>query len=373
MKHLLIDQQKCIGLQYYPDKVIHALVRELPSIKWSNEFNMDFMMNTQSNLNEIFNKFRGVAWINCNHFYKDKQSGRTHEIINVDWYRKRNLSPSYRACPEEYFQKLELKRYSINTAKSYINSFEQFINYYKEKNLLHLNENDIRFYLQKLINDGKSDSTVNQVVNAIKFYYEIVLGMPNRFYSIERPRKKQHLPKVISKGQVKLLIENTANIKHKCIVSILYSSGLRRAELLNLKIVDIDSNRMVININSGKGSKDRITILSPALLQDLRKYYKEWRPKEYLFEGARGGQYSASSVIQIIKKAAKKTGIMKTVTPHMLRHSFATHLLESGTDLRYIQKLLGHSSTKTTEIYTQVTLNCIRKIQSPLDDLFESK
>jgi site-specific recombinase XerD len=191
--------------------------------------------------------------------------------------------------------------------------------------------------------------------------------MPNRFYNIERPREKKPLPKVISLQEVNALINNTNNIKHRCIVSLLYGAGLRRAELLNLKLTDIDSKRMVIEVRNGKGGKDRLTILSETVLSDLRRYYKEWKPKTYLFEGSKGKKYSPASVLNIVKKAARKAGIKKTVTPHMLRHSFATHLLENGTDLRYIQVLLGHNSTRTTEIYTQVAVNNIKIIKSPLE------
>ena len=152
-------------------------------------------------------------------------------------------------------------------------------------------------------------------------------------------------------------------------MSLLYSAGLRRAELINLKINDIDSKRMVINIRAGKGNKDRISILSLAVLHDLRTYFKEWKPTHWLFEGAGGGQYSSTSIRQIIKRAAAKAGIRQNITPHMFRHSFATHLLENGTDLRYIQTLLGHSSTKTTEVYTQVAINNIKDIESPFDSL----
>jgi len=191
------------------------------------------------------------------------------------------------------------------------------------------------------------------MINSIKFYYEVVKGMPNRFYSIERPRKKEALPKVISLEEVKGIILNTNNIKHKCIVSLLYSAGLRRSELLNLKLQDIDSKRMSILVKNSKGGKDRVTLLNENVLKDLRKYYKEWKPQKYLFEGKEGTQYSATSVVKIIKNSAKKAGINKSVSPHILRHSFATHLLENGTDLRYIQELLGHSSSKTTEIYNE--------------------
>jgi len=152
---------------------------------------------------------------------------------------------------------------------------------------------------------------------------------------------------------------------------LIYSAGLRRSELLNLKVSDIDSERMVLHIRRAKGMKDRISLLSDNLLQLLRKYYQDYKPKIYLFEGKNGGKYSPTSVANILKKAALKAGIKKNVTSHMLRHSFATHLLEQGTDLRYIQELLGHNSSKTTEIYTHVSKRAITKIKNPVDDFFE--
>jgi integrase/recombinase XerD len=191
--------------------------------------------------------------------------------------------------------------------------------------------------------------------------------MPNRFYEVERPIKKETLPKVISKESVLAMIDTSHNIKHKCIISLLYSAGLRRSELIDLKIEDIDSQRMTIMVKQGKGKKDRLTLLSQRLLLDLRQYFLEYRPKTYLFESPNGGQYSGTSVGKIIDYAAKSAKIKQKVTPHMLRHSFATHLLETGTDLRYIQALLGHSSSTTTEIYTHVATNNLSKIKNPLD------
>ena len=163
------------------------------------------------------------------------------------------------------------------------------------------------------------------------------------------------------------MIKATKNLKHNCILTLLYSSGLRRSELLNLKIVDIDSKRMIIWIRNAKGAKDRYTLLSPTVLESLRTYYKAWKPKKYLFEGNESCKYSASSLRQIVLTAGKKAKINKTVTPHMLRHSFAKHLLENGTNLRYIQSLLGHKSSQTTEIYTQVSTNHIKQIQNPIE------
>ena len=191
--------------------------------------------------------------------------------------------------------------------------------------------------------------------------------MPNRFYEIERPRKESKLPKVISKEEILSIIENTNNIKHRCIVQLLYGSGLRRSELLNLKLDDIDSKRMLVRVVGSKGNKDRLTLLSKTALNDLRKYYTKYEPHIYLFEGKKGIKYSGASVLKIVKTAAEKARIRTTVTPHVLRHSFATHLLESGTDLRQIQVLLGHGSTKTTEIYTHVATNTFESIKNPLD------
>tara|TARA_B110000285_G_C15024859_1_gene563580 strand:+ start:96 stop:1241 length:1146 start_codon:yes stop_codon:yes gene_type:complete len=369
LKHLLIDGKKQIGLKFYPDKVIQALIKELPSAAWSNKFGMVYTANTSENFNLIFSLFKGVAWINLSSFSTKRNLTNKNQLITVDSYRNRKLALGFKPCPEAFLQKLELKRYSMNTARTYIAMFERFINAHNESDLLSINEEQIRLYLQGMVQEKRSDSYINQMINSIKFFYEVVMEMPNRFYSIERPRKKESLPKVISTEEVQSIIKNTNNIKHKCIVSLLYSAGLRRGELLNLKIEDIDSKRMVINVKNGKGGKDRITILSPSVLEELRFYYKVWKPKIYLFEGEKGAKYSGTSVLRIIQKAAIKAGLKKRISPHVLRHSFATHLLESGTDLRYIQVLLGHSSTKTTEIYTQVATNNIRSIISPIDSL----
>ena len=366
LKHLLIEQKKCIGLQFTTNKVIQALVDKLPNIAWSNEFEMFYIQNNKSNLELIFKTFHGVAWVNGNYFFTEKVINEQNPILNLERYRNRKPKNGFKPCPEEYLLKLELKRYSDNTVKNYVHCFEAFINHYYDVDPLNLNEIDVRKYLQKIIQEGKSNSYINMAVNSIKFFYEIVHGMPNRFYSIERPRKEKHLPDVLSKDEIVRIINNTNNIKHKCIVGLLYSSGLRRSELLNLNVTDIDSKRMVVNIKNAKGNKDRISVLSPSILKDLKIYYKEYRPKKYLFEGQKGNKYSVTSVLNIISSATIKAGIHKKVTPHMLRHSFATHLLENGTDLRHIQLLMGHSSTKTTEIYTHVANKSFMEIKDLL-------
>lgn len=366
MKHLLIDGKKQIGLQFKSDKVVQALVEKLPQVGWNEEFGMYHIENNKTNLGILFNTFRGEAWINGNYFFDSKDGLNPEKPKNVSWYRNRSLEKDYKRCPTEYLDKLELRKYAENTVKTYVHHFETFINHYSNITPKNINENEVRQYLQKLSREGRSHSYLNQSVNSIKFYFEVVMGMPNRFYAIERPRKQKQLPKVLSKKEILALIENTNNLKHRCIVSLLYSAGLRRSELLNLKLEDIDSERMLISVKAAKGNKDRMTVLSPTLLKELRAYYKEYRPKSFLFEGPRNKAYTASSVLKIISNAAWRAGIPKKVTPHMLRHSFATHLLEDGTDIRHIQLLLGHNSTKTTEIYTHVAESSFNSIKDLL-------
>ena len=256
LKHIYYKETRWIGLKFYPDKVLQALVKTLPSPKWHQESGCVIIKNTKGNLSRVFNMFKGVAWVNCKHFFTNKPVNTHNPILSVDCLRKRKLPQGYRICPEDYFQKLELRKYSLNTAKAYVACFEGFINHYKDtKDLMALTEIEIKAYLQTLVQSGKSDSYINQAINAVKFYYETVQGMPNRFYHIERPIKAEKLPEVLSKQEVRAMIGNTANIKHRCIISLLYSAGLRRGELLALKPKDIDSQRMAIHVEGGKGNK----------------------------------------------------------------------------------------------------------------------
>ncbi|TBN00910.1 recombinase [Hyunsoonleella flava] len=367
LKHLLINQKKYIGLQFQSDKILNSLIKELQDVSWNAEFGMYCTPNNKVNLSAIFNLFRGVAWVNTNYFFDKSNSKALNEVFDVQWFRNRKKPDNYRCCPDSYLDKLELKQYANNTVKTYISCFERFINYYAHKDIDLLDELDVRNYLKHLGHNKWSNSYINQSINSIKFYYEVVLGLPNRFYQIERPRKQKKLPVVLSKSEVRQLIDATGNIKHKCILSLLYSAGLRRNELINLKIEDIDSSRMLIKVNDAKGNKDRYTLLAKSVLTDLRRYYLMFKPNKYLFEGQKKEKYSATSISNILSAAAIKVKLKKHVTPHTLRHSFATHLLEDGTDLRYIQLLLGHNSTKTTEIYTHVAKSSFKSIKNPLD------
>ena len=370
LKHLMVNGEKMIGLKFYPDKAIQTLVKTLPDVKWSKKHEMAFISNNTTNLNIIYDTFKGIAWVDGKYFYRNRPVNhpvKESKQFTINSFREREIAEGFRPCPEEYLQKLELKKYAISTAKTYVGMFEAFINYYKDMPLADIGEKQIRDYLSIQVEMGRSDSMLNQIINSIKFYYEIVLDMPNRYYEIERPRKKEKLPEVLSKEEVIRMIDGTKNLKHKCILSLLYSAGLRRGELLNLKLADIDSNRMLIRVENSKGGKDRYTLLGKNMLEELRAYFKSYKPKTYLFEGPNGGPYSAKSILNIVKRAGAREKIRKNVVPHMLRHSFATHLLEDGVNLRQIQLLLGHNSSKTTEIYTHVANTSMNLIKNPLD------
>lgn len=368
LKHLVIDGKRMIGIQFLPNKVIQMAIKQLNGPKWSEKYSMVYLPNSKENLNDIFKKFKGVAWVDCSKFFTNRPVSQNNEPLSVDKFRRRVPIKNWKYVPEEFLKKLEIRRYSIATARSYISHFEKFINHYKDTDdLMQLGECEINDYLSYLYQNRHSDAYVKMSVNAIKFYFEIVKEMPNRFYSLRSASNKESLPKVISKEGIRRMINETTNIKHKCIIELFYSAGLRRQELIDLKIECIDSDRMQILVRQGKGKKDRVTLLSKTLLSDLRKYYQIYKPKVYLFEGRGGGKYSATSIRQIIDKAAKRAKIGKKVTPHILRHSFATHILENGTDTRYIQKLMGHASSKTTEIYTHVANNSLKNIKNPLD------
>jgi integrase/recombinase XerD len=370
LRHLMIDGNKCIGMQFYASKIIHALIKTLDSPKWSEQYSMVYIANTRDNVCSIFKTFKGSAWINCRYFYRNKPVFANAQEVDLNFLRqKAEIANHDEACPAEYIQLLESKRYSIHTARTYTGLFSDFMRHFKGKPLKEINENDIKHYMLGIVRSGKSLSHQNQVINAIKFYYEQVLDMPQRIYEIERPRKEQRLPTVLSEEEILRIISSTTNLKHKAILVTIYSCGLRLSELLNLKIADIQSDRRLLLIKDGKGNKDRNTILSDTTLALLRKYYLVYRPKEYLFEGQDGGRYSSKSVQNIVKHALKTAKIAKRASTHTLRHSFASHLLENGTDLRYIQSLLGHTSPKTTEIYTHVSTKGLQDVVSPIEKL----
>jgi len=265
---------------------------------------------------------------------------------------------------------MELRGYSPKTIKNYIYHVSGFVGFYKKSPSL-LGETEIRQYLHHCITEKRlSEGTVNMGYSALKFFYIKVLNKPWNVEKLVRIKERRRLPVVLSPEEVKSIFDATENIKHKAILMTIYSAGLRVSEACNLKITDIDSKNMQIFIREGKGKKDRYTLLSKSNLEILREYWKEYRPKEFLFSGRyRTDAITSRSVQRIFEKARRKVGISKHASVHTLRHSFATHLLDAGTDICYIQRLLGHTRITTTTIYLHLRRMDLLSIKSPLDTL----
>ncbi len=270
----------------------------------------------------------------------------------------------------QYKNQLTIKRYAASTIRTYLSQIQLFLAYFDGNDAKNIKEDDIEAYIQKLLKEDEiSFSTQKAVLGTIRLFYKLVFDKNIKIDYLYPDRQEYKLPTVLSQNEIKKLLSKINNIKHKAILSLIYSGGLRVSELLSLKLKDIDSDRMRIYIRGSKNNRDREVMLSEKILKLLRKYFIAYKPKEYPFEGQKAGAYSARSVQEILKKAMKKSGIKKHATVHTLRHSFATHLIENGTDIRIVQELLGHKNIKTTQIYTHISDQTKRKIKSPFDEL----
>jgi integrase/recombinase XerD len=268
---------------------------------------------------------------------------------------------------------MRLRNYSHKTTKAYRSCIRRFIRHIHPKHPREATDSDIRGFLLHLIEiEHYSASSINQIINALRYLYVELYKRPMVLGEIPRPKKERKLPVVLSQEEVRHIFSVLSNLKHRVMLMLVYSSGLRVGELVKLRLEDIDGNRRMIHIRGGKGKKDRYTILSDIVLESLRLYWRAWKPREWLFEGKLAGKrYSIRSAESVFEKAAQKAGIAKDVSIHSLRHAFATHMLEQGTDLRFIQELLGHESIKTTEIYTHVSTKTVAALTSPIDRLFK--
>lgn len=262
-------------------------------------------------------------------------------------------------------QEMKLRNFSQKTIESYTYNIRDCLQK-SNKQARMVNGNDVRLYLERLADSGKSSSTLNIAYSALQLYFQNILH--RRFFTgIPRSRKVSHLPVVLSKEEVNKMINWPKNLKHICIISLLYGSGLRVSELTHVKMRDLDLDRMFLRVFQGKGKKDRMTILPKSMKAILFNQHRLKAPNDYLFTNGRGGRLTEASIQKIVKTASLALKIAKNVSPHTLRHSFATHLLENGTDIRYIQELLGHAKLQTTQIYTHVANNNLKNIVSPLD------
>lgn len=263
-----------------------------------------------------------------------------------------------------FAKEMKRRNYCDNTIKNYSSNIASFFKYFdKKEHPLHVNESDIKEYLSTF----KCTNTQRSNHGAIKMYYDICLNQKDKFKYIPYARKEQKLPIVLSVEEIQQMFNVCENTKHKVILSLLYSCGLRVSELINLKWINIDRSRMIINIIKAKGNKDRQVMLADSLIPLLEKYYYEYKPITYVLNGQTKEQYTARSVGEVVKQLAAKAGIdNKRVYTHLMRHCSFTHMVEAGTDINLVQKLAGHSNVKTTMIYTHISHNLISKIVSPI-------
>ncbi len=270
---------------------------------------------------------------------------------------------------QRYIDDLRLKNFSPKTIKVYVHAVAKFARHCG-RSPDQLSREDVRDYLLHLIERGRARSTCVVVRNALRHLYTDTLGRPDWMDKLPRPKREHRLPVVLSQDEVQRLFSSVRNLKQKALFMVAYDAGLRLSEIINLRIEDIDSQRMVIRVRQGKGKKDRYARLTPGLLDLLRKYWRAYRPEGLLFPGATPNKvYDPATPGHLLKKVCRKAGITKRVSMHTLRHSFATHLLEADTNLRVIQQLLGHERIQTTSLYTHISMKELRGAPSPINML----
>lgn len=369
-------EMACIGIQFEQDTRIRNFVRSLEGILYSKTKSCYYLKFEEQRFKSLVNDIKE------NNYYPD-YSGFTQQYTD---YLKQGMIKEAEAASEvknevrndSIYDKfidsfkiyLEQRRYSSNTINTYCQIIQKFLSW-TGKPIEEISQDDlIRFNHKKIIGEKLSGSYQNQLINAVKLFFERMEHRSMEIESIQRPFRERKLPNVLSKEEVKQLLSSLRNQKHRMMLVTIYACGLRCGELLNLRLTDVDSKRNFLIIRQAKGKKDRYVPITVKLIEELREYFKMYKPKTWLFEGQRIGEpYSARSLQLVLKEALLQARIKKPVTLHWLRHSFATHLLESGTDIRYIQSLLGHNSPKTTMIYTHVSEQSLSKIKMPYDDL----
>ena len=365
-------QQEVVLVRFEYNQVIIKRIRELFKTRWSRSHGCWLIAVDDFDLGLFFERLHDLAYIDYSALKKLKQM---QETIGEKEYNARiiksNVSAQTKADINSFKTWLNQKRYGDNTIKTYLHHLEIFFGYYSGKKPVEINTYHITTFNNDFILKNRLSLTFqNQTISALKKFYSVIYDRDLEAEKIERPRRAHILPKVMSKEELLKFFNNIKNMKHKMAFETIYAFGLRRGELLNMKLQHIDTKRGMITIINAKGKKDRSIPISKRWLEKVRLYYTTYKPEVYLIEGKNAGQsIAAASLQQVFEKTLKKSNITKPYTIHCLRHSFATHLLENGTDLRYIQELLGHKSSRTTEIYTHVSNESLKNIKNPFDDL----
>jgi len=369
MKELTLSQlchrkMACIAINFKYDQTIIDIIKSKSIAKWSTTHKTWYLEQTSSNLELIKTSFGHIATINSNALSKTK-------IIvpkPPDYKTERHLTEPEKLLLNNFYKYLKGKRYSKSTINTYLFYVADFIAFHSERPLEGLTNRDVELFIESVfIKRNYSISTQRQFISAMKLFtvFEPKTQIDN--LELTRPSKSKTLPSVISQTDILRLLQCTTNLKHRTIIALLYSCGLRISELIHLRISDIDIERRQLFVSNSKGRKDRYVGLAESFLPLLSNYLMSYRPKLYFVEGTRGKLYSTESIRAFLKRSCQLAGIKKRVTPHTLRHSYATHLLENGVDIRYIQTLLGHSRPETTMIYTHVRRQDLMKISNPLD------
>ena len=373
VKRMIHNGESRLTLNFKFDPELINLVKQIEGAQWSNSNKCWYLPDSSDLLSRLFILFKGIAFLD----YSDmKLKGSLIPCrVKKERISPRDLPGVLVAEEEEAIRSFRRWmyhcRYSSLTMRTYTASLITFLKFIKPKVALEVMEEDIVYFVTEFIlRNGLSYTYQNQVVSALKLFYGEVYKTKLDIEKLDRPRREHKLPNVLGKGEIESILKAPLNLKHRMMLTMIYGCGLRRGELLNLEPSHVDKERKLLIIKQAKGMKDRVVPLSDKMLTRIEEYREAYKPVVWLFEGQdRGKKYSEASLQEVFKHALKKSGIDKPATLHWLRHSFATHLLESGTDLRYIQELLGHKSSKTTEIYTHVSIRSIQNIRSPYDEL----
>lgn len=362
LKKLYHRDARRIALFFAKDQELIDACKELGA-KFSATNKCWYVDNKRENLRKIFDCFKGKAWIETGAFFgKPEELKMKQEKLSIQ------LSEHGKTELDFFMNQLRARRLSENTMRSYKSAVEVFLTYFNEMEVSEISNDHVNHFLSDyLYEQGYSQSYQSQFVSAIKQFFKARTGVLLELELLSHPKKERKLPKIFSKTEVREMIESTQNLKHRTLLSLQYGAGLRVGELTRIRLDDLDLDRKTIMIY-GKGRKTRRVFLGKSLGELVSMYLRCYKPTNYLFDGLYG-PYSMNSVNSVLKQAANRVGIKRQVYSHMLRHSYATHLLESGVDVRFIQELLGHSSSKTTEIYTYVSKKKLGEIESPFETL----
>lgn len=346
-----------------------AALRQNPPCRWSQTLQSWYMPYTPQNFQQAIKTMRPFGYVDYAGFDRSDTARPTKGHGSSGQAVKNHPEIEHAVSQLQRF--MASGRYSVNTIKTYAEALRLFLTYWVHKPISEISNQDlIDFNNDYILKKGLSQAYQNQIINGVKLFFRHIRKSQLNPQLILRPRSEKPLPNVLSKEEVKQILQAHSNLKHKTMLSLIYACGLRCGELLALKPEHVDGNRKLLIIKQAKGKKDRIAPLSQKALVMLREYYTMFKPAIYLFEGQKAGEpYDARSLQKVLKQALSRSNIRKPVTLHWLRHSYATHLLEGGTNLRYIQEILGHSSPKTTQIYTHVSTQGLQHVISPFDTL----